>query len=176
MVRHRDVRECIDSTANCMSYMYDHVLDEVIYDDGSFIDYFVQLPQPFQNSMPEDVKARLMTHAAWFDAEDHETVSISSVCTTSHPMGVLMYTRLYLMESPCDVVAWDTLARFVAYGGGGCTLKSYHALMSMASTRMGQEGALEVCIIVYVDTSERTPDSVMYGVAYRSSHSGNRYR
>mmetsp|Transcript_46180 Transcript_46180/g.86178 ORF Transcript_46180/g.86178 Transcript_46180/m.86178 type:complete len:118 (+) Transcript_46180:1-354(+) len=111
-----------------------------VLDDGSFIDYFVHLPQPFQDCMPEDGKAQLMTHAAWYDAEDHETVSILSVSTKAHPMGVWTCTQVYLMESPCDVTAWDTLARFVAYGGGGCTLNTYHPLMSMAGTCTGENG------------------------------------
>lgn len=37
-----DVRQCLTSTAVCMSSIMDPVLD-----DGLFIDYFVQLPQPF---------------------------------------------------------------------------------------------------------------------------------
>lgn len=53
-----DVRECLDSTADCISSVPDPILDDV-----SCIDYSVQLPQPFQDLMPEDGNAQPMTHA-----------------------------------------------------------------------------------------------------------------
>lgn len=68
-----DVRECLTST-DFMSSNPESVLDH-----GSCIDYFVQLPQPFQDSMSTNDKAQLMTHTAMYDAEDHETLSITSV-------------------------------------------------------------------------------------------------
>lgn len=106
-----DVRECLNIAADCMSSTPDPVLN-----DGSSIDYVVQLPQPFQDSMSEGGKAQVMAHAAWHDAEHHEAVSILSVSTKSCPLHVWMCTRLYLMESPNGVAAWDILARFIAYG------------------------------------------------------------
>lgn len=87
-----------------------------------------------------------------------------------------MCTQACLMASPCDVVAWDTLARFTTYGGGGCTLNLCHPLMSMANTYIGADDELEECIVGFVDSSRRTRDSVMYGLAYRPSHSGDQYR
>lgn len=80
------------------------------------------------------------------------------------------------MESPCDVVAWDALARFITYGGGGCKLNSYHPLVSMGNTRTDKDGELEERIVVSVDTSKRIHVDVTYGMVYRPSHYGDRYR
>lgn len=140
------------------------------------MDYFVQLPKPFQGAMPVDGKVQLMTHATWYYAEDYETVSITSVSTQAHPLGVWICTQVYLMEYTCDVTAWDTLARFAGYAGGGCTLNSYRPLMSMASSRTGVDGDLEECLIVSIDISKRTHDSVMYGVIYKPTYTGDWYR
>mmetsp|Transcript_23987 Transcript_23987/g.45571 ORF Transcript_23987/g.45571 Transcript_23987/m.45571 type:complete len:295 (-) Transcript_23987:992-1876(-) len=151
-------------------------IPDPVLDGGSFIDYFVHLPQPSQEGMPEDGKTQFETHAAWYDTEDHETVSILSVSTKTHPLGVWMCTQIYLMESPCCVTAWDTLARFMAHGGGGCTLNTYRPLMSMAGTSTCEDGELELFVVVSVDTSKRTHDCVMFGVVYLPSHTGDRYR
>lgn len=79
------------------------------------------------------------------------------------------------MESPCDVSARDTLARFIDSSGGDCTLNSYHPLMSTASTRTSEDGKLEECTVVQNDTSKRTHASIMNGVVYKPSHTGGRY-
>lgn len=87
-----------------------------------------------------------------------------------------MCTHVYLMVSPCDVSAWDILARFVANCGGGYTLNSYHPLMSMASSSLGFDGALEECSVVSIDTYRRTHDYAMYGFIYKPTRSDDRYR
>lgn len=66
------------------------------------------------------------------------------------------------MEFADDVSAWDALARFVAYGGIGCTLTSDHSVMSMANSRAGVDGALEEFLSVFIHASERNYDCVMY--------------
>lgn len=80
------------------------------------------------------------------------------------------------MESPCDVVAWDTFDRFIAYGGGSCTLNSYHPLMSMTSTRTGEDDDPKECIFGIIDNSKRTQDRVMCDVFHKPWPSGHRHR
>lgn len=80
------------------------------------------------------------------------------------------------MDSLCDCNARDTLARFVAYGGGGYTLNSNHPPMSMASSHTGVDCALDECLIVPIDTSKHTHGRAMYGEIYSPIHSGDRYR
>lgn len=53
---------------------------------------------------------------------------------------------------------------------------SYHPLVHLANTRTGEDGELEECVVISIDTCKRTEDSVMYGVVYRLSHSGDWYR
>lgn len=86
-----------------------------------------------------------------------------------------MCTQVHLTDSHRDVIACDSLARFIAYGGEGGTRNSYHTYMSMARTRTDEDGELEECIIVSVDTSKCTHDNVMYSVIYRPSHFQDRY-
>lgn len=109
-----DVCECLNSTAD---YMYS--IPDPILDDGSFIEYFVQLPHPFMDSVPEDGKAHLITHAVWNDMEDREAISILSASTKPYPLGIWMCIQVYLIDFPCDVIAWNTLTRFIADAGGG---------------------------------------------------------
>lgn len=45
----------------------------------------------------------------------------------------------------------------------------------MAGTRTGVEGELEECVVVSLDTSERTHDGVVCGVVYLPSRSGDQY-
>lgn len=113
--------------------------------DGLFIDRFVDLPQPFQDAMPADSKAHRITHAARYSMEDLATISILSVKTNAHPW---MCPQTYLTESICEVTAWDALARFIAYGGGGCTLNSNHFFMSMSHTQTGVDAEFKDGITV----------------------------
>lgn len=61
-------------------------------------------------------------HAAKYDEEYHEMVSIVKVQTKQYPNGTWLFTKLYPTMSVCMDSAWDTLVRFMAYGGGGCAL------------------------------------------------------
>lgn len=63
-----------------------------------------------------------------------------------------------MLELSYDTIVRDTLARFVAYGGGVCTLNTFHPLMSMTSTRTSEDGGLEEYLIVSFDTSDRARD------------------
>lgn len=47
--------------------------------------------------------------------------------------------------------------------------------MSMANTR-SEDGGLEECIVVSIDTSNRTLNGVMYGVVYKSTYDGDKYQ
>lgn len=165
-----DVRKRLESTADCMSYVLDPVLD-----DESLIDYFVQLPQPFQDAMPADGKAQLMTHVACYDANDHETVSLISVSIKAHPLGVWICTQVYIMEPACDVSAKDTLARLwltvVVFALRTLTIPSFPW---PAHVRVLTD--LEECLVVSIDTPKRTHDCVINGVIYIPIHTGDRYR
>lgn len=108
--------------------------------------------------------------------EDHETVSIVVVRTKVFPLDVRMCTQVCLMESACGVTGWDILARFVMYGGGGCTVNLYHPLMSNASSRTGIDGDLEDCLAVIVDTSKRDHECFVHGLIYKLNHTSDRYR
>lgn len=81
-----------------------------------------------------------------------------------------MCTRTCLTEFPCDVTAWDTFASFAAYESGGFRLNSVHQLVSMASTRTGEDDELDECVVVSADTSARNHNSVGYCVKYNTTH------
>mmetsp|Transcript_23987 Transcript_23987/g.45573 ORF Transcript_23987/g.45573 Transcript_23987/m.45573 type:complete len:205 (-) Transcript_23987:2432-3046(-) len=103
-------------------------------------------------------------------------MSILSVCTETFLMGVWVCTQVYLLNSRCADTAWNTLARFIAYGGGACTLNSYHPLMSMVRTCTGLDGMLEDRLVVSIYNSNIDGRGVMYGVVYGPRHDGGRYR
>lgn len=141
----------------------------IVLDDGWLIHHCLDLLQPFKDVMPVDDKEHLMTHAAWYD-KDNKIISILLVSTTAHPIGDKMYTHVHLMEHVCVsacVGAWDSLARFAAYGGRGCTVISYHPLMSMTHTITSEDGELDERIIMSLDAIKCMYSSDMYWVMYK---------
>lgn len=70
-----------------------------------------------------------MTHAAYCDKQDHETITIFSVSTNNLPLGVWMCTQVCILESKRASMAWNILARFIAYSSSDRTLNAFDPLM-----------------------------------------------
>lgn len=62
--------------------------------------------------MPEDNHVKLKAHAAWYNEEDHETISAMKVKTTRLPLGAWILTMIYLILSTCAESFWSVVARF----------------------------------------------------------------
>lgn len=68
--RTAEVLECVHETQRQMNEIPD-----VSLTDQSCIEHFIVKPEPFLDSMPDDNHAKLKAHAAWYNEEDHETIS-----------------------------------------------------------------------------------------------------
>lgn len=71
--------------------------------------------------------------------------------------------------------ACDTLAIFIAYGGGGCVMNNCY--LSMATVRAFARiyRIVDGCVTIYIDTSLRDNKEGVYGVVLAPSHRGSRY-
>lgn len=52
---------------------------------------------------------------------------------------------------------------------------SISPIVSMASTRSGEDGELKECPVISMDTSKRSHDSFVCGVVYNPTHIGDWY-
>lgn len=84
----------------------------VLADDFLFWWIFPIQARTFLDSISEDNPANLKAHAAWYNDENHETLSVMEVETTKCLLGAWMLTRLYLMMSTCAERSWSVAARF----------------------------------------------------------------
>lgn len=78
-----------------------------------------------------------------------------------------MFTKIRLVMSVC---AWDTLARFMEYGGGGCVLDNFYRFVRTVQSCAGVYGTVDACVIVSVDVSLQGGREVMHGVIYPPLH------
>lgn len=57
--------------------------------------------------MHEDSHAKLKVHAAWYNEEDDETVSVMKDKTTKFPLEAWKHTQLDLIMSTCVESSWS---------------------------------------------------------------------
>lgn len=118
---------------------------------------------------------QLKAHAAWYDADSHKNVSVPKANTPKFPAGVWMFTKMYLIMSMCTNSAWNTFARFMAYGSGGYVLNNFYPSMTIVCTCAGVCGTVNGCAIVSTDTSFQDSSVIMYGVVLQPTHQGPRF-
>lgn len=81
--------------------------------------------------MPEEEGLKLKVHVARYDEENYEIVSNLKVQTKQYPSGAWLCTKLYLVMSVGMHSTWDTLVRFMAYGGDGCVLNNIFPIIAL---------------------------------------------
>lgn len=78
-------------------------------DDDSYKDHFVQLSQPFQDSMLKEGKSLIMTRAALYDAEGHETISMLSVSATTYDVCDWRWNQWSIHVNRVPGTPWSSL-------------------------------------------------------------------
>lgn len=80
--------------------------------DDLFIQHLVHQPGSFIEAMPEHNSVKFKPHAASYDGDSHETISVLKAHASKFS-SVRMFTKLYLVMSVCVKSAWDKLALWV---------------------------------------------------------------
>lgn len=97
------------------------------------------------------------------------------VQTVQYPVGAWLYTKLCMVMSVCMHSAWDALARFMTYSGGGRVLNNFRPNMTVVRASIGGYGIEDECVIISIDTSLKDGKETMYGVIFPLAHHGPRY-